>query len=203
MGVTVSVVIAQTHRVDDLLMCVESLRDQVTEEDQVIISVDPTGPDAVKAQALVMSTHEPYQGLIAPAPHKCWGHHQLNAGLRIADGDWILCMRDDAILSPDALDTVRDVAERLIEPRPLLFRYICSTREILWGSPRVDPEEITGYGLCAPNRPGMVGRWSCRLGGDFDYVADTLDKWGVLKPPVWRHEIIGVERPDRGVLRAS
>ena len=130
-----------------------------------------------------------------------WGHEQINRGMELAQGAWLLAMDDDDVYIPGAFDAIRRTAAGLREPRPLLFRFVPVFRQLIWARP--DPAEIAedrigGHNLVAPNIPERLGRWGPEYTGDFAFIRSTLDRWpGGNADAVWCADVLSVARPEQ------
>lgn len=128
-----------------------------------------------------------------------FGHDQLNQGLACVTGDLVLCQDDDDCYTDSAFACVREHA--LAYPgRPLMTRFVSYWGMVYWHTPGLVAQgHIGGHCLVVPNRPQMVGRYTTRYEGDFDYVKSTLDLWqaqGIT--PVWVDYVCSVQRPGEG-----
>ncbi len=129
-------------------------------------------------------------------PVPSWGHRELNYGLAVARGDWLLANDDDDCWTGTALHDLRDVIARLDQPRPLLCRFESHFGPVYWSTRGMVAENhIGGHCLVQPNVPGKVGKASDRYQGDFDWIADTLAKWAPDEP-AWVDLVIAVARPS-------
>lgn len=129
------------------------------------------------------------------AGHHCWGHCQINHGITLALGDYIVCQDDDDIFDDGALDRIRAQIDALKQPAPLLFRFKSWFGPVFWDTPGIAAENHIG-GHCAvfPNDE-RLGRFTCRYQGDYDYIRSTLDNWGGDDQAVWVDDVIAIARP--------
>lgn len=126
-----------------------------------------------------------------------FGHNELNAGLDLTCGNYILGNDDDDIATPDALAAIRAVIAQLPEPSPLLFRYRACHGPVYWHEVGCLTEgHIGGHCAVFPNLPGLVGRFTERYQGDYDYILDTLNRWpDGINSAVWVDHMIAIARP--------
>jgi len=136
------------------------------------------------------------------AGHHCFGHCQINHGLEIARGDYIVLNDDDDVFASGAFDRIRAAADELPEPRPLLFRFQSMFGVVYWLEPHAGTAyegQIGGHCAVFPNDK-RLGRFSCRYNGDYDYIRSTLDNWGGDSEAVWIDDVIAIARPPVEVL---
>lgn len=189
-------VIIPTPDGEDLDRCIESiLQQELIDRDEVIIVGDTQTNSLERVQAQVCRLGPPFHYRAHAAGYHAWGHPQYNAGLRTARGDYLVFNEDDDVFTPDAFARIRAALAELQEPRPRLFRFISQSRRLLWHEPKLEEDNVSGHQFVTPNLPGLVGEWTDRYRGDFDFIIATLRLW----PPntvVWRPDIIAVARPD-------
>ncbi len=142
-----------------------------------------------------------------PTKHKehTFGHLELNDGLDLARGDYVLGNDDDDCATPDALPAIRAVIGQLPDAMPLLFRYRSYHGPIYWHAVNKEGEpfegclevgHIGGHCLVAPNLPGMVGRFTERYQGDWDWIMNTLTRWpDGIHSAAWVDHQIAIARP--------
>lgn len=126
-----------------------------------------------------------------------WGHNEINRGLELAHGDYVLGNDDDDIAAPGALGIIRDTVAGLDAPRPLLFRFRSYVGQVFWDREGNFQENHVG-GHCGvfANLPGRVGRYTERYQGDFDYLKSTIDLWpNGIEDALWVDKIIAIARP--------
>lgn len=189
--------IIPTQGRETLRRCLESCVDaglRATDDQIVVVDrheYDP--PSNVFDSVRTFAT--PLRVIGHDAGHHCWGHCQLNVGIKNARGHYILCQDDDDIYAPGAFDRIRAHIAELETPRPLLFRFQSWWGPVYWDTPGVASEgHIGGHCAVFPNDE-RLGRFTCRYQGDFDYIRSTLDNWGGDSSAVWVDDVIAIARP--------
>ena len=163
-------------------------------EDEVIVVGDTHGNDLSGVEEVVKAwgwRYEPFD-----AGRNAWGHPQINHGMTLAKGDYILFQDDDDMYMPDALLHVRRAVRHLDPPRPLLFKFkaMRAGGRTFWVKKGViEVGMIGGHCMVVPNVPEKLAEWTDRYEGDFDFIKDTLALWEPLEP-VWRQEVIVLAR---------
>ncbi len=186
-------IIVPTPDGDGLETLFESLTGQVMLGDQVLI-VGDTHDGPVEAAETLVTDHEWFKlGVLHyiehDAGHHCWGHCQINEGMRHATGDYLVFIDDDDCFPDGALDAIRRAAAAQPAPRPLLFRF-WSRRHGVYLPPRHEVREsaIGGHSIVVPNVPERLGQWGERYAGDFDFIVETLALWP--DGPAWYDDVI-------------
>lgn len=123
------------------------------------------------------------------ADHHCWGHCQINEGMRHATGDYLVFIDDDDCFPDGALDAIRRAITEQPSPRPLMFQFY-SRRHGRTLPSRHEAREsaIGGHCMVVPNIPEKLGQWTCRYAGDFDFIVSTLALWP--DGPAWYDDVI-------------
>lgn len=172
----------------------DSLQGQLREGDEVLIIGDTFDRDLDELATVVRSWGWRYEE--HDAGYMGWGHPQINYGMEIATGDYLLFQDDDDLYMPDALLNIRRAVRHLDPPRPLLFKFKAMRfgGMTFWREQgRVEEGWIGGHCLVVPNVKEKLGKWTDRYEGDFDFIRDTLKLWEPLEP-VWRQEVIVLAR---------
>lgn len=168
-----------------------SLAGQLAPGDELLIVGDTHGGelDAVEAWCNAHgATYLPYD-----AGHHCWGHCQINHGMRHAQGDYLVFNDDDDTFAPGALAAIRRAIGHQVEPRVLLFKFFAGRLgRTLPERYVVEESAIGGHCIVPPNDPARLGQWSCRYGGDFDFIQTTLAHWP--DGPAWFDDVIALAR---------
>jgi glycosyltransferase involved in cell wall biosynthesis len=128
-----------------------------------------------------------------------WGHPQRNFGATAACGRYLAWLGDDDIYLPGAFDAIHANLRARAEPRVHLFRWIPPWKApVLWEEAgvllqdHVDAEQI----VC-PNDPAKLGTWNAgRYQGDYDFIRETVERWGGVERVVWRPEVIAQAQPS-------
>ncbi len=186
-------IIVPTHDGDGLDTLFASLAGQLMPGDEVLV-VGDTHDGSVDAALYVVANHPWFKrGMIDyiyhDAGHHCWGHCQINHGMRHATGDYLVFIDDDDCFPDGALDAIRRAAAEQSSPRPLMFRF-WSERHGMYLPPRHEVKEsaIGGHSIVVPNTPDRLGRWECRYAGDYDFITSTLAFWS--EGPAWYDDVI-------------
>lgn len=187
----VSVIIPTRWR-DTLRRTLRSIRSQAGPGDvEIVLVEDAHGQElpAVRAAAeefgCVYAAHD--------AGHHCFGHCQINRGMRLATGQWLSFMDDDDIYEAGAFAAIAAEAQQLPEPLPMMFQLLSYQHVVLWREPVVKQGRVGGHCLVVPNMPERLGQWACRYEGDYDFIESTLALWPDVK---WVPTLIAVARPD-------
>lgn len=123
------------------------------------------------------------------AGHHCWGHCQINHGMRHAMGDYLVFIDDDDCFPDGALDTIRGAIAEQDEPRPLMFQFWSRRHgRALPPTHEVRESAIGGHCIVPPNIPEKLGTWGERYAGDYDFIVSTLALWS--DGPAWYDEVI-------------
>jgi glycosyltransferase involved in cell wall biosynthesis len=129
-----------------------------------------------------------------------WGHPQRNHGATVARGKYLAWLGDDDIYLPGAFEQLaRALYRREDDPRVLLFRWIAPWKQVLWhtaGFLGEEPGHIDAECIVCPNVPAKLGVWRNRYQGDFDFIAETVERWGGLSRVIWQPEVIAQAQPS-------
>lgn len=179
----------------DLLYVFQTISAQeLIEGDEVLVIGDGPQPQ-VAEQVNVLGP--PFRYAHTDKPTADFGHSQLNYGLSLATGDYIMCTDDDDGYLPRALESVRTALEQ--NPgRPHIFKFWSNDRYLVWNESRGRKTEETfigGHNLVLPNTEGKKGTWSPRYRGDLDWVKGVLENYPETEW-VWRDEVLTRQRPN-------
>jgi len=192
---TLSIIIPTPDGVG-LSRCIRSIVEQeIVAGDEVLIVGDTHSGALDHVEEDVCRLGGPFRYLAHDAGRHAWGHPQINFGMEVAHGDYLVFQDDDDIFTEGAFAVIRAALALQSEPVPHMFRFVTQNRRLLWQERRLEEGVIGGHQFVIPNLPGRVGEWTDRYCGDFDFVTSTLRLW----PPdsvVWREEIIAYARPD-------
>lgn len=198
-----SVIIPTPGKGRPLARCLASIAPQVRTGDEVLVVGDTHGaPDGLPevercVKQFAKETGQRFVYVAHDAGYHGWGHPQINAGIELAQGDYLLFQDDDDVHTPGAFDVIRATAAALVEPRPLLFRFTSYAGITYWHTRgMLAQDHVGGHCIVAPNLPERLGRWSDRYAGDWDFIRSTLDKWpNGDDDAVWCDQVIAVARP--------
>lgn len=203
MNPTLGIVVPTAGRAS-LRRTLESMAPQMRKGDRCLVVGDTLDGPLPHTEAIVADypwcRYRPHAGKA-----HTWGHEQINIGLRLVGGDWVMCQDDDDIYVPDAFDAIRGVIAALHRPRPLLFRFRSYHNGIVYWDDyarahydlhRTVPEgHIGGHCLVTPNRPRRMAPRGLHYQGDHTWITDTLALWGAVEP-LWVDKIIAIARPQ-------
>jgi len=128
-----------------------------------------------------------------------WGHPQRNFGATVARGRYLAWLGDDDVYLPGAFEAIRTALTAEPEPRVFLFRWIPPWKApVLWEEAGVLLQDhIDAEQIVCPNDPERMGTWNAgRYQGDYDFIRETVDKWGGTERVVWRPEVIAQAQPS-------
>ena len=129
-----------------------------------------------------------------------WGHPQRNHGATVARGRYLSWLGDDDIYLPDAFETIGRALRRARQddPRVHLFRWIAPWKQVYWHTAGfLAQDHIDAECIVCPNVPEKLGVWTNRYQGDYDFIAETVEKWGGVERVVWQPEVIAQAQPGR------
>ena len=180
---------------------IDSIRAQrLIEGDEVVIAVDGPFPQAVE---MARKAGPPFRW-VQTTRRGYWGHgirnwvfdHQRQDDLTRLRGDLIAAMDDDNVFTPWAFESIRRAATANAG-RPLLFRVVTVDGTIIWDAPEVAVNNVDTASLVAPTVPDRLGRFGLCFGGDYHFVASTVEKHG--GEVSFETDIICVSRPAPGL----
>ena len=128
-----------------------------------------------------------------------WGHPQRNYGATVARGRYLAWLGDDDVYLPGAFEAIRMALEAAPEPAVHLFKWIPPWKApVLWEEAGVLLQDhIDAEQIVVPNVPDRLGTWNAgRYQGDYDFIRETVDKWGGVERVVWRPEVIAQAQPS-------
>lgn len=184
-------IIVPTPDGDGLDNLFASLDGQLFDRDEVIVVGDVhDGPLPDVARRV---TERGHRWIALDAGHHCWGHCQINHGIAQATGEYLVFIDDDDVFARGALAAIRRAIGEQTAPRPLMFKFFAERLgRTLPETHDVIESAIGGHCLVAPNVPGRLGQWTCRYGGDFDWIVSTLAHWP--DGPAWYDDVIALAR---------
>lgn len=178
-------IIVPTHDGEGLDALFVSLEGQLQPGDEILLVIDTLDgvPDLPPKPSMAI------RAIAHNAGHHCWGHCQINYGMRRAQGDYLVFIDDDDCFPDGALDAIRRAAAEQPSPRPLMFQFY-SRRHGRTLPPRHEVREsaIGGHAIVVPNIPEKLGQWGERYAGDYDFIVSTLALWP--EGPAWYDDVI-------------
>lgn len=167
---------------------------ELIDGDEVLVIGD--GPQPQIAEQ-INALGKPFRYAHTAQPTGDYGHSQLNYGLELARGEYIMGTDDDDGYLPRAIESVR--AALMESPgRPHLFKFWSNDRYLVWNEARgkkIEETFVGGHNLVIPNVEGKNGNFPPRYRGDFDWIKSVLANYAE-KDWVWRDEILTRQRPD-------
>lgn len=122
-----------------------------------------------------------------------WGHPQRNAAMALARGAWLWFLADDDMATDDALTIIRAATAEMPEPGPLLFRVHHWVGRPIWTFSELVEGNIDAECIVVPNDHDRLGWWTDRYEGDYDFIVETVGKWGGRLD--WRRAFVAITRP--------
>lgn len=179
---TLSIVVPTIGR-PSLAYTIQSVDYQLGPFDEVIVVSDGPLPEV---RRLVESAGRRYFYFETAGRMYDYGGTPRNIGISRSRGQYLAFMDDDDTYLPGGLDAIRQGA--MENPRtPLVFK-MKHRDKILWEEPVLKPGNVSSQMLAVPNIRGLVGRWTSRYAGDYDFIVHTVDlHQGAV---VFREEVI-------------
>lgn len=168
-----------------------------SQDDSILVVGDGRQPNAEHLVAsLVASGH---RGLhyFEHGPTNMVGNAQRNYALDALSrndvtASHVAYLDDDNVLLSGALAAIKAAIKE--EPLgPLMFRVAHQGGRVLGFDRKLECGSVDGHCIVHPNIEGRVGRWTGRYEADFDFISDTVGKWGGHVR--WRDEVIIRLRP--------
>ena len=131
-----------------------------------------------------------------------WGHPQRNHGATVARGRYLSWLGDDDIYLRGAFETIARALRRreaLDDPRVHLFRWIAPWKQVYWHTAGfLAQDHIDAECIVCPNVADKLGTWTNRYQGDYDFIAETVERWGGVGRVLWQPEVIAQAQPSDG-----
>ena len=131
------------------------------------------------------------------------GHPQRNAGIPHATGKYLAWLGDDDMYTSGGIRAILDaVFHQEIKDggeatRVHLFRWIAPWKTVMWQvAGFLEESHIDAECIVCPNVPLLLGTWTNRYQGDFDFIRDTITLFGGLERVIWQPEIIAQAQPS-------
>jgi len=192
----------------------DSIVPQMCQGDEIIAVCDGShAKDRVELEKLrIESGKSRFNGDIAvyeyqtpPQTPKPWvGQPQRRYALdnRLASGDLIMWMGDDDVMRPGSLSAVRECAEEYPE-RVILckFKAWWPGRPVLWSNEmpvddRFREGWLSDHSIISPNIPEKLGQFGLHYQGDFQFLSETVERFGGIEKVVWLDYVCAVMRPE-------
>lgn len=125
-----------------------------------------------------------------------WGQPQRNHGATVARGRWLAWLGDDDLYLRGAFEAMGAVLASA-EPIPHLFRWISPWKAVYWhtrGYVGEAPGHIDAECIVTPNDPDRLGTWTNRYQGDWDFIVETIRRYG--GQTAWCDPIIAQAQPS-------
>lgn len=168
---------------------------QLSDEDEVLVVGDTTDGPLEETEKLVASFGPHARYLACPPTEHSWGHREINFGIANAKGQWLGFNDDDDVWTPGAIGVMRQAVS--VSDRPILFRFLTYHGFVVWTSRLAFmQDQIGGHCIVCPNVPGKVGTWTDRYQGDWDFIEETVNRYGGPSQIIWREEVIALGRPS-------
>ena len=180
---TLSIIIPTISR-PSLAHTLGSLRHQdLWDTDEVLLVGD--GPQPI-AKELFDQYGLPGRYIELPERHNDYGHTPRNIVMPQAKGDFILAIDDDDTYMHGAIRKIRDVLKENPD-KPHIFR-MQTPNGILWHKRELIENHVGTPMFVVPNVAPMLGSYSSRYGGDFDFIKETV---AMFHPNlIWHQEVI-------------
>lgn len=156
--------------------------------DQLIVVTD--GPQHT-AQKIVYSLRHSVNSICIPSdPNHMYGHPQRNIGVKLATGTHIISIDDDDEYIGGAITYMRRKIEQSPD-RVHLFRFNQSQgRGALWVERDVICGNVGTPMIAVPNVPEKLSQFGYRYEGDFDFISETIERFGGEGNIVWDDAIL-------------
>lgn len=160
-----------------------SIHCQLGPFDEVIVVSDGKNDET---RRIIETADRRYIYVELPERTHDWGGMPRNVGIWRATKDYLTFMDDDDVYLPGAFDVIR---KALLEKQgvPMIFRMWHCGR-IIWDSPSIGIANVSSQMLVVPNVKGLVGYWTSRYAGDYDFIVDTVGRYD--GDVVFREELI-------------
>lgn len=151
--------------------------------DEVIVVSDGKNDDTRK---VVKAAGRQYVYIELLERIRDWGGTPRNIGIWSATRQYLTFMDDDDVYLPGAFEAIRKaVLERQCVPTIFRMRH-CG--RVIWESPSIGVANVSSQMLVIPNIKGLVGYWTSRYAGDYDFITDTVSRHN--GDVVFREELI-------------
>lgn len=120
-----------------------------------------------------------------------WGYPQIQYGYDNATGDYILCIGDDDVYVPNALNKIQETIRKTERVAPYLFKVRMRDGTIFWNEGGFVRGRVSTQNFCVLNIKDKLGFWW----DDFAFMEATVNKYGGHSSIVWSTELIAEWKP--------
>lgn len=171
---------------------------QLGPDDEVLIVGDTTDGDLPLTREIVARFDGRFRYVDGRSQWHSWGHEEINRGMDLARGGWILGNDDDDIAMPTAVADIKSAIAEQPHPRPMFFQFMTFWREVLWARRELIENTVGGHMLVQPNAPGKIAYLTPRYAGDFDYLMSAYTNYD--GDVAWIPRVIAWTRPTADEL---
>lgn len=153
-----------------ILNMIESLRDQVSEEDIFTIVFDGRDKDNIfeKVKDITANFNCKVNVIYEKENYGYWGHKLKNEKYSNLEGDFVLHCDDDDIYMPNTIK----IAKRICTDKNKLYLFkICSPNFIVWDEPKIAPGNIGSTSGIIPTKLNNLGNWGYSYVGDYEFYS--------------------------------
>lgn len=156
---------------ESIFNMIESLRDQVSEEDIFTIIFDGWDKDNVfeKVKDITADFNCKVNVIYEKENYGYWGHKLRNEKYSNLEGDFVLHLDDDDIYMPNTIK----IAKRICTDKNKLyiFKIFSPLHGILWKEPKVALRNISTQSGIIPTKLNNLGNWGYSYGGDYEFYS--------------------------------
>lgn len=153
---------------------IESLRDQVSEEDIFTIVFDGKDRDNVFEEVKTVTSNFccKVNVIYEKENYGYWGHKLRNEKYSDLEGDFVLHCDDDDIYMPNSIK----IAKRICSDKNTLYMArISSPYFIIWDKPAIVEKNTTTQCGIIPAKLNKLGTWGYSYGGDYSFYKSLED----------------------------
>jgi Glycosyltransferases involved in cell wall biogenesis len=119
-----------------------------------------------------------------------WGNQARNQAIPRCKGDYLMFVDDDDVHTDHAINIVRSALRQNPDRVHLFAMRYQHDRRTLYPELPLQPGRVGTPMMVIPNTPGLVGEWSDRYEGDYDFLAETMRLRG--DTPVLHDDVIAL-----------
>lgn len=139
-----------------------------------------------------------YRWLEHDGGEHAWGQPQRQYGMQQAAGQWVAFTADDNVLTQEAVASIWLAVATLPHKMPLLFKVRTWQAGVIWQRKEVLHGNVDADCVVVPNEPALLGSWSNKYEGDFEFTSQTVEHYG--GEVEWVDELISLARPGDSEL---